>query len=64
MKNTMAKNMPDAKEMKKCSKEAQDSINKIVAAERNKKIENIVATSLRCSSSLIFCRSVKHLPCI
>ena len=35
----MAKNIPDAKEMKKYSKEARDTINKIVAAERNKKLE-------------------------
>ena len=35
----MAKNIPDAKEMKKYSKEARDSINKIVVEERNKKIE-------------------------
>ena len=35
----MAKNIPDAKEMKKYSKEARDSINKIVVEERNKRLE-------------------------
>ena len=35
----MAKSIPDAKEIKKYSKEARDTINKIVAAERNKKLE-------------------------
>ena len=35
----MAKNIPDAKEIKKYSKEARDTINKIVADERNKKLE-------------------------
>ena len=35
----MPKKTPDAKEMKKYSKEARDAINKIVAAERNKQLE-------------------------
>jgi len=39
MENVMAKNIPDAKEIKKYSKEARDTINKIVADERNKKLE-------------------------
>jgi hypothetical protein len=39
MENVMPKNIPDAKEIKKYSKEARDTINKIVAAERNKKLE-------------------------
>jgi len=39
MEIMMAKNIPDAKEMKKYSKEARDSINKIVVEERNKRLE-------------------------
>ena len=35
----MAKNIPDAKEIKKYSKEARDTINKIVVEERNKRLE-------------------------
>ena len=35
----MAKKTADAKEIKKYSKESQDAINRIVAAERNKKLE-------------------------
>ena len=35
----MAKSIPDAKEIKKYSKEARDTINKIVVEERNKRLE-------------------------
>jgi len=39
MEIMMAKNIPDAKEIKKYSKEARDTINKIVVEERNKRLE-------------------------